>query len=176
MNWEAVGAISEAVGVIAIFISLIYVAIQIRQNTLQSARSVEATQLAALENNIESGNRMRELLLTNPELLLLLGRGYAGLDKLNPLEQTQFGLILRNIFSSLQGNVVRYRMVGHHEDAIEGSIKLMDGFLKKRGVREWLAVTNPDWRKEFRELVDSRLAVIEDRIKSDEAQAAQTSE
>ena len=49
MNWEALGAISEAVGVIAIFVSLVYVAMQIRQNTQQVSRSIEANQLAAFE-------------------------------------------------------------------------------------------------------------------------------
>ena len=63
MNWEAVGAIAETIGVIAILVSLVYVAIQIRQNTRQNALNVEATQLAAFERNIESGNRIRELLI-----------------------------------------------------------------------------------------------------------------
>ena len=33
MNWEAIGAISEIIGAVAVVISLIYVATQIRQNT-----------------------------------------------------------------------------------------------------------------------------------------------
>ena len=32
MNWEAIGAMSEAVGVLGVIISLIYLASQIRQN------------------------------------------------------------------------------------------------------------------------------------------------
>ena len=76
MNWEAVGAIAEAVGVVAIFVSLIYVAVQIRQNTRQFSRSVEANQLAAFERNIESGNRIRELLILHPDLAQLLLNGY----------------------------------------------------------------------------------------------------
>ncbi len=56
MNWEAVGAITEAIGVIAIFVSLIYVAIQIRQSTRQFSRGVEAMELATFERNVEPGN------------------------------------------------------------------------------------------------------------------------
>ena len=69
MNWEAIGAISEAIGVVAILISLAYLAIQIRQSTREFSRSVEANQLAAFERNIDSGNRIREVLLLNPDLL-----------------------------------------------------------------------------------------------------------
>ena len=68
MNWLALGAVAESIGAAAIFISLIYVAIQIRQNTDQLALSVRATELAAFERNIESGNGIRELLILHPEL------------------------------------------------------------------------------------------------------------
>lgn len=33
MNWEAISAISEVVGAVAVVVSLIYLALQIRQNT-----------------------------------------------------------------------------------------------------------------------------------------------
>lgn len=75
MNWEAVGAISEAIGVVAILISLAYLAVQIRQSTREFSRGIEAKQLAAFESNIESGNRIRELLILHPEL-------YSGADDL----------------------------------------------------------------------------------------------
>ena len=33
MNWEAIGAIGEIVGATAVFVTLVYLAVQIRQNT-----------------------------------------------------------------------------------------------------------------------------------------------
>ena len=72
MNWEAVGAIAEAIGVIAILVSLVYLAVQIRQSTEQFTRGVEATELAAFERNIESGNHLREILILHPELAELM--------------------------------------------------------------------------------------------------------
>ena len=33
MNWEAAGAIGEIIGALAVFLTLIYLALQIRQNT-----------------------------------------------------------------------------------------------------------------------------------------------
>ena len=33
MNWEALGALSELIGAIAVVLTLIYLAVQIRQNT-----------------------------------------------------------------------------------------------------------------------------------------------
>jgi hypothetical protein len=82
MNWEAVGALAEAIGVIAIFVSLIYVAVQIRQNSQQISRTIEADRLAAFERNVESGNHHRELLILHPDLLQLLLKGYKSYKKL----------------------------------------------------------------------------------------------
>ena len=38
MNWEAIGAVGETVGALAVLLTLVYLAMQIRQNT----RSVQA--------------------------------------------------------------------------------------------------------------------------------------
>ncbi len=38
MNWEAIGAVGETVGALAVLVTLVYLAMQIRQNT----KSVQA--------------------------------------------------------------------------------------------------------------------------------------
>ena len=37
---------------------------------------------------------------------------------------------------------------------------MLDEILQRRGVQEWLQTNDPDWRPEFRDLVDQRLAVV----------------
>jgi hypothetical protein len=160
MNWEAIGAVAEAVGTLAVLISLIYVAIQIRQSTLQFSRSIEANQLAAFERNIESSNRIRELLLLNPALEELLLKGFKSYKELDRLEKFRFGMLLRNILSAMQGAFIRQTSVAHDPLEFAGSARLLDDILLNRGVREWLGVTEPDWRPEFRDFVDQRLAAI----------------
>jgi len=161
MNWEAVGAISEAIGVVAILISLIYLAVQIRQSTQEFSRGIEATQLAAFESNIESGNRVRELLLLNPDLVDLMTKGYASYTTLDTAAKIRFGLLLRNIFSSMQGAYIRHLSLENDSQGFEGSTRLLDEILQNPGVREWLQGKKPDWRSEFHELVDERLALFQ---------------
>lgn len=163
MNWEAIGAISEAIGVVAIFVSLVYVAIQIRQNTEQVSRSIEAAQLEAFERNIQSGNRIRELLILHPELAELLEKGYASFAELNRAEKVRFGLLLRNVFSEMQGAYVRQLSVRHDPLEFKGIARIVDEVLSQPGVREWLARNQPDWRPAFHEFVEERLAVIRER-------------
>ena len=171
MNWEAVGAIAEAIGVIAIFVSLVYVATQIRQSTQQFSRGVEATQLAAFESNIESGNRMRELLMLHPDLAELLMKGlesYKGLDR---PEKFRFDMLLRNILSSMQGAYIRQLSVNHDPLEFEGSARVLDDILMKCGAREWLESTKPDWRPAFQKFVEERLAVVELRLEESATKA-----
>ena len=163
MNWEALGAIAEATGAIAVFVSLVYVAAQIRQNTKQFSRSVEANQLAAFERNIESGNRIRELLILHPDLAQLLLNGFKGYKELKGSEKFRFGMLLRNIFSGIQGGYIRQLSVAHDPLEFEGTARMLDEILLNQGTRDWLDDNEPDWRPAFRKFVDARLAAIRQR-------------
>jgi hypothetical protein len=151
------GALGELVGAIAVVASLVYLAIQIRQNTRQISQSMESTRLAAFERNIEAGNRIRELILLNPEVGQLLTRGMEDYDGLSRSDKMNFDLLLRNIFASFQGGYVRQLTLGSDPEDFEGTLRTVDGLLAHPGVRQWLAVTEPDWRPEFTELVRERL-------------------
>ncbi len=157
------GAIGELVGGVAVIVTLIYLAFQIRQNTRQFSRSVEATQLAAFERNVESSSHIRELLLLHPDLIALLLKGYDSYKELDTSEKVRFGMLLRNMFSAGQGVYVRLLSVEHDPRDFEGIARVTDEILVHRGVREWLENNEPDWRPAFREFVDERLAVINQR-------------
>jgi hypothetical protein len=68
MNWEAIGAVGEILGVIAVVVTLIYLAIQIRHSTAQARASMTkdlflATRSATFEiaGNPELGQIMAEI-------------------------------------------------------------------------------------------------------------------
>ena len=173
MNWEALGAIAESVGAIAVFVSLVYVAVQIRQNTKQFSRSVEANQLAAFERNVESGNHIRELLILHPDLAKLLLSGFKNYKELNGSDKFRFGMLLRNIFSGIQGGYIRQLSVEHDPLEFEGTARVLDEILVNRGAREWLDESDPDWRPAFRKLVDTRLLAIRQREANKHREAEQ---
>lgn len=160
MNWDAVGAIAESIGAIAVVMSLIYVAVQIRQNTQQFSRSVEANQLAAFERNVESGNRIRELLILHPDLTELLLTGFRDYRKFDGTKKFRFDMLLRNIFSGIQGGYIRQLSVDHDPLGFEGVARVLDDVLVHPGVQDWLHEHSPDWRPAFRDFVDARLAIV----------------
>ncbi len=164
MNWEAVGAIAEATGVIAIFVSLIYVAVQIRQSTAQFARAAAANELAAFERNIDAGNHIRELLLLHPDLAALMLKAFKSYEDLDKTEKFRFGLLLRNILSGMQGAFIRQMSVEHDPEGFAGSARVLDEILANRGVREWLSTNSPDWRPEFQKFTEARVKIVEQRL------------
>ena len=62
MNWDAAGAIGEIIGAIAVFLTLAYLAIQIRQNT-------NAVRTTALDSSVNSVMRAREKIFEDPDLV-----------------------------------------------------------------------------------------------------------
>ena len=66
MNWEAISAVAEVVGVIAIVVSLIYVSVQIRQNTKvarAATRQAIADSTESLTSDLISNGEIAEIFL-----------------------------------------------------------------------------------------------------------------
>ena len=73
MNWEAIGAIGEIIGAVAVVVTLAYLAIQIRNNT-QIARS--ATRQAIAETAMTHGTN----LVADKDLMAALLKDLKGQD------------------------------------------------------------------------------------------------
>ncbi len=161
MSIQEWGAIGEIVGGIAVVASLVYLAVQIRQNTRQLAMTIKATELAAFERNVESGNRIREMLITNPDVAELFARGSKSYAQLAAADKLRFDMVLRNMFSGMQGAYIRQLTYGSDPMDFAGSKRMLDQLLRRRGVREWLNKNEPDWRPQFQALVEERLRALD---------------
>lgn len=152
------GAVGEIVGAIAVVASLIYLAIQIRQNTHQVSHSVESMKLAAFERNIHSGNRIRELMILHPDVADLAVSGMNSFSGLSGSDRLRFDMLIRNMFNELQGGHIRNVTLNSDPGGAAGVAKTKDVLVIHPGVREWLEQTDPDWRAEFAVLVKERVA------------------
>ena len=74
MNWEAIGAIGEIIGAIAVVVTLAYLAVQVRNST-RVARS--ATRQAIAETAMEHGTH----LVSDRDLMTALLRDFKGQDQ-----------------------------------------------------------------------------------------------
>lgn len=160
------GALGEIIGAIAVVASLVYLGVQIRLNTRQLAHSVEATRIASLERNIESANRMRELLIRDRDLAELFLTGLRDCDALQGPDKLRFELLLRNFFSGFQGAYIRHLSLDDDPDGFRGVERMIETILANDGVRRFLEQADTDWRPEFRAFIDARIAAVDGRARS----------
>jgi hypothetical protein len=102
MNWEALGAIGETIGAIAVILTLGYLAVQIRQNT----RMLEASVLSATTNAHVAFNH---LLGSDAAAARVFQVGLENFPSLSENEQRQFLNLLRAAFISYEHAFFSYR-------------------------------------------------------------------
>ena len=153
MSIQDWGAIGEIVGALAVVGSLIYLAVQIRQNTRQISQSIESAKLAAFERTVESSNHAREVLITNTEVTDLFLKGAADYLNLPPPDKFRCEMLFRNLLSAVQGGYIRELAMGGDPAKLEGIRNTLNTLLKNPGVRQWLGEVETDWRSEFADFV-----------------------
>ena len=82
MNWEAIGAIGETLGAIAVIATLVYLASQIRQLKQQNAQ-------ATLEHIHDSMNQFMDTLVPEDNASLIV-RGRESYKRLSEAEKLRF--------------------------------------------------------------------------------------
>ncbi len=90
MNWDALGAIGEITGAVAVFVTLVYLAIQIKQNT-------KFERANALDSSIRTFGAIRETIFTDRELSALYLKGAREPESLDEEETLRFRLLMHNV-------------------------------------------------------------------------------
>jgi hypothetical protein len=130
MNWEAVGAISQIVGAVLVGITLIYLAIQLRQNT----SALKSSTFLAISTLM--GSTM-EIWATHSDLAPLLIKAQAGLDELSPDERARFGFLMMMAFRRVETVVVQRHLGFIDGELTEGFERSALSVLHSKGVRQW---------------------------------------
>ena len=147
-NWEAVGAIGEILGAIAVFVSLVYLAIQTRQNT-------RALRSAAFQQVRDSFADISMAMAQDPALAMLFGRA-AKNEELSEVEVAQLNLVYTTLvrkgesayFQSSDGTLQKESWL-----AIRNT--LINALSSQRGA-DWLANAKPRFTKDYIEdLIDA---------------------
>ena len=130
MNWEALGAIGEIVGAIAVVVTLGYLAVQIRQNT----RSVRASTYQSITSFIAEMNRVVE---ENPDLARIIRVGALDLSQLSPDERIRFAGNMSTRFRHYENLYYQYRTGMLDERQFEGFRRLFSWHLRFAGTAAW---------------------------------------
>jgi hypothetical protein len=94
MNWDAIGAIGELLGALAVCASLIYLALQIKQNTLSLRASAKHD---ATSRQLE----YFDTLLDNSALRTVYRKGLRDFSSLEPDDRDVFVMLMYKAFFTL---------------------------------------------------------------------------
>jgi hypothetical protein len=155
MNWEAVGAIGEIVGAVGVIVTLGYLAVQVRQNSRQLERSVEASRVAADDSISRGFDRWRELSVTDNGTADLFLRGMEDIGNLGQADRLQFNYLLAS-FNWLAWQVWRAENLLGDTNA-----DLLRHMLLHRGGRAWYLSHRGFIPPDFRSAVDKVLDELE---------------
>ncbi len=108
MNWEAVVAIVELIGLLAVVISLIYLAIQVRQNSELIEQNTFVARSSMVHETSVFYARFFELIAENSDLAQIYRKGLAG-ESLDPDDATRFESLLEVYFTSLEDHDHQYK-------------------------------------------------------------------
>ena len=91
VNWEAISAIGQIVGALAVVISLIYLATEVRSNA-------RATREASMRSTSDSFTRWIQQLSAHPHLRELYYRGIHDYESLQGADLVGFGVLMLEMF------------------------------------------------------------------------------
>ena len=107
MNWEAISAISEVIGAVAVVIMLAYLAIQIRQNTQMNASALRQSFYDYTTRQMLHGT-------DSTELSALIAKASMTNETLLPGEKIQILRLFQAVFVGYQGAYFQ-----HKKDALD---------------------------------------------------------
>jgi len=153
MNWEAIGSIAEIIGAIGVIGSLLYVAIQIRDNS-------NTNRILQRQNATNQLAEFMDLLLLNPELAEIHDRGRVDPESLTTKELIRFRRLLRRGFWYLSAQHQQYVLGAIGEDEWNESFSVIKAYMTHRGVIEWWIDGHgrDTSSRSFAELVDKVIA------------------
>src|SRR5262249_53971626 len=127
---EPIGAISPIVGTVLVGITLIYLAVQLRQNTT----ALKSSTFLAISTLM--GSTM-EVWATHSDLAPLLIKAQAGLDELSPNERARFGFLMMMAFRRVETVVVQRHLGFIDPELTEGFERSALSALNAKGMRQW---------------------------------------
>lgn len=133
MDWTALGAIGEIAGAIAVFATLLYLSLQVRESNKQA-------ELEALRHTLDGYNQWCDRVVESKQTASVLNRGRENVNSLDSDERLQFEHLHVRFLNTLEG---WYRQVDQtSRDATYRATQLnnidaaIQGWLSYPGTRE----------------------------------------
>ncbi|MFL6537617.1 MAG: hypothetical protein ACJ8JD_05490 [Chthoniobacterales bacterium] len=151
MNWEMLSAIGQVVAAIGVIPSLIYLAVQIREQNKERRRAGINILTAQWSDLVKTGQESREF-------AVFFLRGVRSFDGLDAPDKLRFSAFFTRYTRNCEGMFIYYRD-GALEKALWDEVeRTMIDYFAYTGVREWWGTRKHWLTDEFRVVVETIIA------------------
>ena len=147
MNWDAVSAVAEVVGALAVVFTLIYLAIQMKHSTLAVNQAAQQSMVA------EMGAAMGSL-FANPEGAEIWLKGIASYSSLTAVEKIQLTSLFHQFARTSEQAYCSFRVGTLDAEIWYGLEAQALEVFSSPGVQEWWGLRRHWYSEAFRSLID----------------------
>ena len=147
MNWEAIGALGEIIGALAVVASLLFVGVQVRRTNLDA--KARASELWTVN--------YRDLLFNAASNSDEISRGYRSFSKLNDGEKMQFHIWMSAHIQDAQNQHRQLKYGSQDFEAVDGILNFNAMLLKLTGPYEWWQYSRQIWDADFVAEMEARI-------------------
>jgi hypothetical protein len=151
MTLEDIYYVGQTIAVVALFLSIVFVGYQIRQNT----RAIKATSHHAVT---DSFNQLNALLIGDPSLGRMWRLGMAGLKNLGEDEQVSFSFMLLAYSRIFETLYYQYKNGTMEKKLYAAELRTLEWTVARPGFLEWWADNPISLSAEFRAFIDRLIA------------------
>ncbi len=130
MNWEALGAIGEVVGAVAVVATLIYLAAQIRLNTMTNRN-------AALQTLSTQNADWLSLITQDAEVAQIFRIGQRELDSLEGPDAVRYGMLMTQFCRVFDAQYHQFETSALPQDLWDASVRSIQFVMSRPGARDW---------------------------------------
>jgi hypothetical protein len=152
MNWDALGAIAELVGAIAVILTLIYLAVQIKQSGKLVEQNTQMLNVSQANATREAMNEVSRIIAADGEAGRLYWNGLEDRNALSEEDAQRFDSMQYLLFSSAQQ--------GLQTDS-DVPLTSLRWALERKGTRDWWAEYKPVFKEDMHQVVDALIAEIQ---------------
>ena len=127
MNWEAAGAIGEIVGAVAVVISVLYLALQVRQNT----KVVQGSTIQGITETMQRENRW------SSDMAEVVTKAIESPDSMSSVEAFRMGEWLTAAMSARQNEFLQYQRGLIDQEMWDASAGIIRTIMSIEFTRKW---------------------------------------
>ena len=150
MSLTDLASIGSFISGIAVLILLIYLSLQIRQNTLAHRASAHQTRSTFLKDHLH--------LIADPAIAPIFVRGIAADPEMTEVEVTQFFAVMRNWCIGMSDMVWAHDHKVLDDETFQSSVKALRGMFARPGARAFWQTYKPTATPAFARQVEGALA------------------